>query len=307
MTPGQPEFTTMRRDIYQEVTARILQELERGAAPWVRDWAATPGANVPCNAVTNRPYSGCNVMLLWLARGRGWATPRFLTYKQASEAGGHVRKGEQGSTVFFVKKLLVKDRGADAGEDDTKVIPMLRAYTVFNVAQCDGLPDRVMTLGEVKPRQVDERDATIDEFLAATGATISEGASEAYYRPGADLVVLPAFGAFKTAAGFYATAFHELAHWTGAKSRLGRDFGGRFGSQAYAAEELVAELTAAMLCAEFDLTGELRHAGYIANWITLLKSDARAFFTAASKAQAAADYLRGLALADAAPAPAIAA
>jgi antirestriction protein ArdC len=138
---------------------------------------------------------------------------------------------------------------------------MMREYTVFNVDQCENLPDRVMTLGEIKPRNTDERDATIDEFLAGSGATIREGFGEAYYRPGDDFISLPAFEAFKSAATFYATAFHELGHWTGHKSRLDRDMRNRFGERAYAAEELVAELCAAFLCAEFSLNGELRHAG----------------------------------------------
>src|ERR1700704_5287840 len=125
----------MKRDVYAEVTARIVVELEHGAAPWVKPWSATPGMNTPCNAATNRPYSGCNVVLLWLARDRGWATPRFLTFKQALEAGGHVRKGEHGSQIFFVKQLAVKDREGDEGEP--RLVPMLREYTVFNVDQCD--------------------------------------------------------------------------------------------------------------------------------------------------------------------------
>jgi antirestriction protein ArdC len=286
----------MKRDLYAEVSARIIAELEAGATPWVKPWSATAGANTPCNAVSNRPYSGCNVVLLWMAANAGYRTPRYLTFKQALELGGNVRRGERGVTVFFVKRLQVADR--DGEEGDTKIIPMMKAYTVFNVAQCENLPDRVLTLGEIKPRNRDERDATIDEFLAASGAEIREGEGEAFYRPGADFVSLPRFEAFKSAAHFYAVAFHELGHWTGHKSRLDRDLRHRFGERAYAAEELVAELCAAFLCAEFSIDGDLRHAGYIQSWIGLLKADSRAFFTACSKAQAAADYLRGLALRD---------
>jgi antirestriction protein ArdC len=294
----------MKRDLYIEVSARIVAELEKGAAPWVRPWSATPGANVPCNAVTNRPYSGCNVVLLWMAADAGFPTPRFLTYNQAKAAGGHVRKGAHGFTVYLVKPLDVKDKkAAEAGEDKTKRITMLRAFTVFNVAQCEGLPDRVVN-GKVDlsaVRNNDERDATIDEFLAATGADIRHGGDRAFYSPGADRVTMPEFKSFKGAANYYATVFHELGHWTGAKGRCEREFGKRFGDQAYAAEELVAELVAAFICAEFDLDGELRHAGYIANWITLLKDDPRAFFTACSKAQAAAEFLRNGALKEEVP------
>ena len=159
------------------------------------------------------------------------------------------------------------------------------------------LPQRILTPEAKAPRNKDQRDGVADEFLATTRADIREG-GEAYYVPSKDFISLPAFNAFKSADSFYGVAFHELGHWTGAKPRLDRDEGmkGRFGDKAYAAEELVAELCAAFLCAEFDIDGELRHAGYISNWIELLTADKKAFFTACSKAQAAADYLRGLAL-----------
>ena len=286
----------MKRDIYTEVSARIVAELERGAAPWIRPWSATAGQNVPQNAVTNRPYSGCNVILLWLARSRGFATPRFLTFKQAQEAGGNVRKGEHGTKVYFVKQLQIKD--SDANEAETHFIPMLREYTVFNVDQCEGLPDRVRAGKPMRVRNPDTRDSLADEFLSATGADIREGNGEAYFVSSQDFISMPAFQAFKGADHFYNVAFHELTHWTGHKSRLDRDLKNRFGSRDYAAEELVAELGAAFLSAEFGFDGDVRNAGYIATWIELLKSDKRAFFTACSKASKAADYLRGLALAE---------
>ena len=294
---------SQKHDLYSNVTARILAQLEAGAAPWIKPWSATAGHNVPCNAATNRPYSGCNVVLLWMAQSAGYRTPRYLTFKQAQELGGHVRKGEHGTKVYFVKQLQVRDNDAgDGDEADMRVIPMMREYTVFNVDQCEGLPSHITAPANVKPRNRDERDATIDEFLACSGADIREGFGEAYYRPGDDYISIPAFAAFKSAAAFYATTFHELGHWTGHKSRLDRDLRHRFGERAYAAEELVAELCAAFLCAEFSIDGDLRHAGYIQSWISLLKADSRAFFTACSKAQAAADYMRGLALRDRQPA-----
>jgi antirestriction protein ArdC len=212
-----------------------------------------------------------------------------LTFKQALDLGGHVRKGEHGTRVYFVKQLQIRDKGAE-DETVTRIVPMLREYTVFNTDQCENLPERIVTPGAAKRRNSDERSAAIDEFLACTGASIREGFGEAYYLPGADFVSLPRFETFKNAASFYATAFHELGHWTGHKSRLARDLRHRFGERAYAAEELVAELCSAFLCdAEFSIDGDLRHAGYIQNWIGLLKADTRAFFTACSKAQAAAD------------------
>jgi antirestriction protein ArdC len=286
----------MRRDLYAEVSARIVAELERGAAPWVKPWSVTPGQNVPQNAVTNRPYSGCNVILLWLALNRGWATPRFLTYKQALDAGGNVRRGEHGTKVYFVKRLQVRD--GDGEQAEARLVPMLREYTVFNVDQCDGLPDSIRAGKPMRVRNPDTRDGLAEDFLRCTGADIREGHGEAYYAPSHDFIFLPGFGAFKGADHFYNVAFHELTHWTGHKSRLDRDLKTRFGSRAYAAEELVAELGAAFLSAEFGFDGDVRNAGYIATWIELLKADKRAFFTACSRASQAANYLRGLVLAE---------
>jgi antirestriction protein ArdC len=285
----------MKRDLYTEVSARIIAELERGAAPWIKPWSATPGA-MPCNAATNRPYSGSNVVLLWMAQAAGYRTPRFLTFKQALEAGGHVRKGERGTKVYFVKQLEIPD-GAD-DEPSTRLVSMLREYTVFNVDQCESLPDSVITGKRMRVRNPDDRDELADEFLRTTGADIREGHGEALYVPSRDFIAMPAFGAFNGADHYYGTAFHELTHWAGHKSRLDRDLKNRFGSRNYAGEELVAELGAAFLCAEFGFDGDLRHAGYIAHWIELLRADKRAFFTACSQASKAADYLRGLALAE---------
>lgn len=289
----------MTTDLYATVTASILAQLEAGAAPWVKPWSGRAfGGNMPRNASTGRAYSGVNVPLLWMAQEAGaYASPRWLTFKQAIDAGGNVRKGEKGSTVVFVSAIEREQEGAD-GEAETRRIPFLKRYTVFNVAQCDGLPAAMVAGEVVAPRNQAERIELADEFLTATGATIVEGHGEAYYMPGADRISLPAFASFKSADHFYNTAFHELGHWTGAKARLDRDLRGRFGDQAYAAEELVAELCAAFLSAEFGFDGDLRHAGYVASWIKLLKSDNRAFFTAAAKAQQAADHLRGLALAE---------
>jgi len=286
----------VKRDLYAEVSARIVAELERGAAPWVKPWSATAGQNVPQNAVTNRPYSGCNVILLWLTRNRGWPTPRFLTFKQAIEAGGNVRKGEHGTKVYFVKQLQIKDDEGD--KPDTRLVPMMREYTVFNIDQCENLPDTVKAGKPMRVRNPDTRDELADQFLHSTGADIRGGHGEAFYVPSHDFISMPAFEAFKGADHFYNVAFHELTHWTGHKSRLDRDLKHRFGDRAYAAEELIAELGAAFLAAEFSFNGDVRNAGYIATWIELLRADKRAFFTACNRASKAADYLRGLALAE---------
>src|SRR5439155_15480824 len=151
----------MKRDLYAEATARIVAELEGGAAPWVKPWSATPGANTPCNAVSNRPYSGCNVVLLWMAQAAGYRTPRFLTFKQAVELGGNVRKGEHGTKVYFVKQLQVRDQAAD-DSSSTRLIPMMREYTVFNVDQCENLPDSINTGKPLRVRNPDTRDGLAD-------------------------------------------------------------------------------------------------------------------------------------------------
>jgi antirestriction protein ArdC len=292
----------MKRDLYAEVSARIVAELEAGAAPWVKPWSTTPGANTPCNAVTNRPYSGCNVVLLWMAQAASYRTPRFLTFKQALELGGNVRKGERGTKVYFVKQLQVRDQGAD-DSSSRRLIPMMREYTVFNVDQCENLPDGINTGKPMRVRNRDARDELADAFLHSTGADIREGHGEAYYVPSRDFIAMPAFAGFKGADHFYNVVFHELTHWSGHKARLDRNLKTRFGSRDYAAEELI-ELGAAFLCAEFGFDGDVRNASYISTWIELLKTDKRAFFTVCSQASKAADYLRGLALAEPAEAAA---
>jgi antirestriction protein ArdC len=219
------------------------------------------------------------------------------TFKQALELGGNVRKGERGTKVYFVKQLQVRDHGTD-DTSSTRLIPMMREYTVFNVDQCENLPVSALTGKPMRIRNPDARDGLADDFLRSTGADIREGHGEAYYIPSHDFISMPAFPGFKGADHFYNVAFHELTHWTGHKDRLNRDLKNRFGSRDYAAEQLIAELGAAFLCAEFGFDGDVRSAGYIASWIELLNADKRAFFTACSQASKAADYLRGLALAD---------
>jgi len=277
----------MAKNHYGEVTNRILAQLEAGASPWIKDWKSIGRGNIPKNAVTKRPYSGGNVIFLW---AHGYATQRWLTFKQTLDVGGVVRKGEHGVKVYFVSKV---EKTTDT--DEVRHVPFLKEYTVFNVAQCHGLPKDCLT-GEVTALNLDERNADAQNFITVTGADFREGQGEPYYAAGRDFISMPTFEAFKDADCFYATSFHELGHWSGHKSRLDRDLTNRFGNRAYAAEELVAELASAFLCAEFGINKEVRHASYIAHWIELLQTDDRAFFTAASQAQKAADYLRGLAL-----------
>lgn len=270
-------------DLYQSVTNGIIADLEKGTASWTKPWkdGKTVGL-MPANAATGRPYSGINIPILWFAAdARGFPTHGWMTFKQAIDLGANVRQGEKGTAVVFTKKLTVKDEA-----EEERLVPMLRAFTVFNVAQIDGLPEPPPALPTPPP------GGAVQIFIDATKAEIRIGGNKACYVPSLDFVALPSRSAFKNPESYFATALHECAHWSGHEKRLNRDLNNRFGSQAYAAEELVAELTAAFLCAHLGITGELRHADYIADWIALLKDDNRAIFTAASRASQAADYLR---------------
>lgn len=282
----------MKRDLYQTVTDRIVAQMETGVMPWQKAWRST-GSCLPMNATTERPYSGINVLLFWMAQDAGYAKPRYLTFKQALDAGGNVRKGEHGSKVYYFKQLTVEDKAS--GEE--KTIPMLREYTVFNVAQCENLPDAVVHGSAFETRNQDQREADADAFIVSTGADFREGAGIPCYVPSKDFIAMPPFASFDNRQAFYATSFHELTHWTGAKTRLDRNLSTRFGTHAYGLEELVAELGAAFLCAEFGFDVVSRSASYLDSWLKACKENPRAIFAAASAASKAAEYLRGLALA----------
>jgi antirestriction protein ArdC len=280
-----------------EVTARILAELKTGVVPWRQPWSATPGRNVPCNGMTNRHYNGVNVVLLWQAmRAHNWPTARFITFAQALELGGHVRKGEHGFRIYFVKDLAFTEEREGDEEPNVRSVRMLKQYVVFNVAQCEGLPAHITEPPAPRLRHHDARDPLIEEFIATTGAKIREGGNSAVYMGAIDTIGMPPFQSFDSSSAFYGVLFHELIHWCGHSSRLNRELESRFGKDAYVGEELIAELGAAFLCAEFDIDGDPRLSGYVMHYIRLLEGDPKAFFTAASKAQAAIDFLRELAL-----------
>ncbi|RNJ51368.1 ArdC family protein [Methylocystis hirsuta] len=270
--------------VYEAVTRSIIAELEQGAAPWVKPWK---GGNcigiLPANAITGRCYSGINIPILWHAADvHGYPTNAWLTFKQALDKGAHVKKGEKGTQIVFTKRVTVEK----GDTDEEKQISMLRAFAVFNVAQVDGFDAPDAAAAPPPPA------GAVIEFAAATGADIRHGGDKAFFVPSVDFIVLPDPESFESVEYYHATKLHELVHWSGHKTRLDRDLNNRFGTNAYAAEELVAELGAAFLCAHLGVQGQLRHAGYIDSWLSLLKKDERAIFTAASKASAAADYLR---------------
>ena len=289
----------MKADVYESVTAKIVAELEKGERPWFKPWNAEHAAGRITRPLRSNgiPYRGINVVMLWgSAVEQGFSAPLWLTYKQAQELGGQVRKGEKGSLVVYANTISRTETDEATGEEHERDIPFMKSYTVFNAEQVDGLPAHFYAVQAPALDPV-ARNARAESFFAATGAEIRHGGNQAFYTAGADRVQMPAFETFRDAESYYATLAHELTHWTKHPRRLDRDFGRKsWGDEGYAMEELVAELGAAFLSADLELTPEPRpdHAAYIASWLKVLKSDKRAIFSAAAHAQRAADYLIGL-------------
>ncbi|HFB83931.1 MAG TPA: DUF1738 domain-containing protein [Thermodesulfatator sp.] len=281
------------RDLYREVTDRVIKALEAGVGPWVRPWYS--GAEHR-NALSKRPYRGINILLLNLAyMERGFALPLWLTYREAKQLGGHVRKGEKGTTVVFWKileKPEIDHEGQpildpETGEQRKVRIPFLRHYTVFNVEQCEGLK---LKLEPTETEEVKTNKFELAERILSL-PRIRWG-ERACYNPSLDIITLPPKNRFGVPAAYYATALHETVHWTGHESRLNRQFGHRFGSEAYAFEELIAEMGSAFLGAHVGIPFEqVQHPEYIASWLKVLRNDKRAIFTAAREAQKACDWL----------------
>lgn len=275
--------------IQQTITASIVAQLEKGAAPWIKPWRVDTTADR--NLVSGKAYRGINRLLLGMSSmAQGYSSPTWATFPQWKEKGAMVRRGEKGTHIVFFKPVS-KETVSEAGETETSKYAVLKGYCVFNASQVDGFaeaaPSATVTEFEIHERA----EATMEK----TGALIRHGGDAAFYMPSQDAVQLPNKNAFHAPANYYATAFHELTHWTGAKHRLDRDLDkGRFGNPEYAFEELVAEMGAAFLCAEHSIQGELRHAGYIQSWIKALRENDRAIFKASALAQKAADYLLSL-------------
>lgn len=286
--------TAPRVDVYARVTAKIVADLERGIRTWARPWNAAHAAGYICRPLraNGTPYRGINVLLLWCeAEDRGYTAPIWMTYKQAKALGAQVRKGETGSLVVYADRFT-KTETNEKGEEAAREIAFMKGYTVFNVEQIDGLPAHY-TARSVAPATALPRLEAAEAFFTATGADIRHGGNRAFYAPGLDRVQMPPRDSFRDAESYAATLAHELTHWTSHSSRLARELGKRFGDEAYAAEELIAEMGAAFLCADLGITPEPRedHAGYLSHWLQVLKADSRAIFTAASRAEQAADYL----------------
>ena len=283
-----------RVNLYDEVTARIVTELEAGRFPWVQPWGRTGGAapGLPRNALTARPYSGVNVLILWGAViEHGFASQSWLTFRQAREAGGCVRKGERGQTVVYADRFTpeAEKQRAEREGGEARAVPFLKRFTVFNVAQCEGLRDDLAS----DPAPLPEREIVplAEEVIAASGVDFRIGGDKAFYAPGPDFVQVPPQPAFFEQVNYYRTCLHELTHATGHSSRLARDLLNAFGSKDYAREELVAEMGSAFLCAALGIQPTVRHADYIGTWLEVLREDNRAIFRAASAASKAADWL----------------
>ncbi|MEZ6064121.1 MAG: zincin-like metallopeptidase domain-containing protein [Planctomycetaceae bacterium] len=298
MTTATEPTKTARVDVYTRVTNRIIEELERGTRPWLKPWNAEHAAGRITRPLRHngQAYKGINILMLWAsAELQGFVSPFWLTFQQAKELGGHVKKGEHGSPVVYASTFK-KTETSDDGQETEAEIPFLKEYTVFCADQCEGLPPHFYQMA-TPPAEKLERIDRAEEFFANTKADIRTGGNRAYYAIEADYVRMPPFETFRDAESHAATLAHELTHWTRHETRLNREFGRkRWGDEGYAMEELVAELGSAFLCADLQITPEVRedHASYIESWLKVLKDDKRAVFSAASHASRAVDFLHGL-------------
>ena len=284
-----------RSSIYDDITSRIIAELEAGRLPWVQPWgtaSAKAPLALPRNAATSRQYSGINILILWGAVvQQGYPTQAWLTFRQALALGGNVCKGERGTTVVYADRFTPEDekrRARETGDEPGK-IAFLKRITVFNAAQCDGLPEEIAVAAPPPPPGMIEPQ--VEGLIRATGIDFRIGGDRAFYVPALDYVQVPPPQAYFEPINWHRTALHELGHATGHAARLGRDFSGSFGTKTYAFEELVAEMNAAFCCASLGIVPTVRHADYIGSWLEVLREDNRAIVRAASQASKAADWL----------------
>lgn len=284
------------------ITQEIITRLEAGTKPWVQPWRGVPVSR-PLRAC-GIPYRGMNVFWLWMVADMcGYASPYWMTYNQAKSLGAQVRRHEKSTIAIFYKSYTREVEAPDTGERTDEARRVLKAYPVFNADQVEGLPERYHPAASLDLVEPEGRQAELDAFFAVIPVNLRHQGGEAYYEPAPDRVTMPAANLFSGFDHYYATLAHELSHWTGHASRLSRDLKNRFGSAAYAAEELCAELSSAMIGAELGLpVAHLdSHASYVEHWLTLLREDDRAILTAAAKAEEASNLLMrlgGRALAD---------
>ena len=285
------ESTATKPDVYERVTSQIVTAIEQGVSNWRMPWHTSGKfAFSPINVASKKPYRGINTVCLWAAaQAKGYERGEWATYQQWQERGAQVRKGEKSTLVVFWKFANDTADSQDSEEQASRSrLLFTRGYSVFNAAQVDGYTPK-----SDADTPIEQRIESAERFFRAINARIVHQGNRAFYSPADDTITLPPFAAFFTPVDYYSTRAHETGHWTAAAGRCNRELGKRFGDNAYSIEELIAELTAAFTLAHLGLSSEPRqdHAQYIASWLRVLKTDKRAIFTAASKAQQAADYL----------------
>jgi antirestriction protein ArdC len=283
---------TEQRDVYARVTSQIVNAIEQGVSNWRMPWHTSGKfAFSPINVTSKKPYRGINTLCLWTAaQSKGYERGEWATYQQWQERKAQVRKGEKATLVVFWKfanSSAETDDGDDAPKSGSHLL-FTRGYSVFNAAQVDGYTPK-----SDPDTPIEQRIESAEQFFSRINARVVHQGNRAFYSPDTDSITLPPFPAFFTPLDYYGTRAHETGHWTSAAGRCNRELGKRFGDNAYSVEELIAELTAAFVCAHLGLSSEPRpdHAQYIASWLRVLKADKRAIFTAASKAQQAADFM----------------
>lgn len=286
-----------RASLYDEITNKIIAELEAGGVPWVQPWgsaAAKAQLALPKSAATGRHYSGINILILWgAATEHAFTGQNWLTFRQALSLGGHVRKCERGTTVVYADRFVPADekrRASESGEE-AQAIAFLKRFTVFNSDQCEGLPSEIITTAPPPPPGLIE--PRVEKLIKATSIDFRIGGNRAFYVPAEDYVQVPPPQAYFEPINWHRTALHELAHASGHPSRLNRDLSGGYGTRKYAFEELVAEISSAFSCASLGIVPTVRHADYIGSWLEVLREDNRAIVRAASQASKVADYLLG--------------
>jgi antirestriction protein ArdC len=283
---------TEKRDVYERVTSQIINVIEQGVSNWRMPWHTSGKfAFSPINVTSKKPYRGINTLCLWAAaQAKGYERGEWGTYQQWHERGAQVRKGEKATLVVFWKFANDTTDSQDGEQRTANSSRLLfaRGYSVFNASQVDGY-----TAKPDADAPIEQRIDSAEQFFSRINARVIHLGNRAFYSPADDTITLPPFAAFFTPLDYYGTRAHETGHWTSHSTRCNRELGKRFGDNAYSIEELVAELTAAFTCAHLGLSTEPRpdHAQYIASWLKVLKADKRAIFTAASKAQQAADFM----------------
>lgn len=268
-----------------EIIESLIRQIESGSPPWQCGWEKS-GSGLPINAATNREYTGINVLNFWCEQATfGYSTGQWIGFEQAKSQGGHIRKGEKAHAGVRVNVIKKKDsEGIETGD----ILKLPAPFLVWNLDQCEGLDHLRPATSKHEWQPIDRAES----LMIGSGAVIQYGGDRAFYAPTPDRIQLPLRESFKSAEDFYSTSIHELGHWTGHKSRLDREFGKKFGTDAYAFEELVAEISCAITKARIGLGGEVtNHASYLEAWLKILKKSPGYLMTAASAASKASDYL----------------